>query len=94
MAVPPAAGFRLWGGVLMPTYRFQEVKHREERSFVCTVCDKKGKRSRTFTNTINPFNKDPETGLMRSYQQIVEKLRAEGAEWSPVPVHDKCQDAS
>lgn len=74
----------------MPTYRFEEVKHPETRRFTCKVCGKRARISRTFTNTINPFNQDPETGLPRTREQIVAKLAAEGAAWNPEPIHAKC----
>lgn len=67
----------------MPTYRFEEVKHPEQRRFTCSDCGKRCTRSCTFTNTINPLNVDPTTGLPRTYEQIVEKLRAEGTQWQP-----------
>lgn len=75
----------------MPTYRFKEVTHRETRRFTCTTCGKRGQKSQTFTQTINPFNKLPD-GTPKTYSVIVEELNAQGAAWHPEPVHDKCRE--
>lgn len=62
---------------------FEEVSHSVQRSGKCPVCGARRKRSRTFTQTINPWNKDPETGQPRTRRQIVTALRAEGDAWVP-----------
>lgn len=38
-------------------------------------------KQKTFSATINPFNKDPNTGVPRTRSQIVELLRQEAEEW-------------
>lgn len=73
----------------MTVTRFQEVKRRETRSFTCTVCGKRGQKSQTFWQTLNPFNKLPD-GSVKTYTVIVEELNALGAAWHPEPIHDKC----
>lgn len=62
--------------------RYQQFSHQERRSGRCR-CGKRRTRSYTFTATTSPFNKDPDTGLPRTPQQVRETLRAEAAKWTP-----------
>jgi uncharacterized C2H2 Zn-finger protein len=73
-------------GWVTETVRFEEVKHHATKNLPCPRCGKKVRRQRTFTNTINPWNRDPATGLPRTRQEIREKLREEGAAWELEPV--------
>jgi hypothetical protein len=74
----------------MTTYRFQEIKHPEKRTFTCSVCGKRATVSRTFSQTINPFNKLPD-GTVKTENTIREELRAKGQAWHPEAIHDKCR---
>jgi len=51
------------------TTRFEEAKLRAERSGKCISCGKRRKRAFTYSNTVNPWNKD-ENGEVRSYGQV------------------------
>lgn len=66
----------------MTTYQFQEVKWPETRSLKCRECGKRFRRSMTFTQTINPFNKNA-VGQLKTYAEILAELKVEGAAWSP-----------
>ncbi len=66
----------------MTTYRFTEVSAKASRNLKCP-CGKRFKRSETITNTVNPFNKDPETGEPRTYAQVQQVVNAKAAEWMP-----------
>lgn len=70
-------------------YQYEEVRHPVTKRGVCPVCGKKRNRSTTFTNTISPFNKDPETGLPRTRTQILDVLAAKADAWVP---DFTCQD--
>lgn len=60
---------------------YQVVRHTAKKSGKCADCKKPARRQVTLENTINPYNKDPETGQPRTYAQIVAKLVAEGKAW-------------
>lgn len=70
-------------GARTVTVRYEEVKHRASKRGACPVCGKSRTRSTTFTNTISPFNKDPDTGLSRTRAQIVRVLAAKAEAWVP-----------
>lgn len=78
----------------MPTYRFAVVQHQEKRPGRCPVCSRKVTRSRTFDQTINPFNVDPETEKPKTRERIQEELRAQAAAWEPDFTHDACRDSA
>lgn len=62
---------------------YEELSHSEQHTGHCPVCGTRRKRSRTFTQTINPWNKDPKTGAPRTRRQIYAALREEGKKWTP-----------
>lgn len=75
------------------TIRFEEVRHKAVKNLPCPGCGKKVRRQRTFTNTISPYNKDPDTGLPRTRAQIHAHLRELAAEWQARPeAHWDCQE--
>jgi hypothetical protein len=77
------------------TVRFEPIPRRAVKNLPCPGCGKKVRRQRTFTMTQNPFNKDPETGLPRTFQQIWAALGVECAEWESQPeTCTTCQDAA
>jgi hypothetical protein len=73
----------------MPTYTFQEVSAHASRNLRC-ACGRRFKRSATITNTISPFNKDPETGQPRTHEQVREVVNAKAAEWQPNKLQREC----
>mgnify|MGYP000376144064 CR=1 FL=1 len=60
---------------------YEELSHSEQRTGNCPVCGARRKRSRTFTQTINPWNTDPDTGAPRTRKQIYAALREQGQAW-------------
>lgn len=77
---------------------FREIKMKKTVSGKCTVCGKPMKKTVSCSQTVNPWNKDPETGLPRTEQQVCEavkeELSCEVAEYQNNPglmVHDKCR---
>jgi hypothetical protein len=75
----------------MTTYRFEVVGYPITKPTACSVCGKKMRRSTTFTQTINPFNKNAD-GVMKTRGEIWKELAAEAESWTPVAVHPKCRD--
>jgi hypothetical protein len=75
----------------MPTYRFQEVSAQAVRNLKC-ACGKRFKRQQTFTNTINPFNKNKDTGQPKTYAEVYEDVKAKAAAWQPEAVCNACKE--
>ncbi len=74
------------------TVRYEQVGHK---NLPCPGCGKKIRRQRTFTGTISPYNKDPETGLPRTRQQIHEHLHKVAGAWQAKPeMHTDCERAA
>lgn len=66
----------------MTTYRFQEVSRTARRTIRCAKCGKRRTRQRTFTNTINPFNKNAD-GIPKDWSEVARDVAAEAAAWQP-----------
>jgi hypothetical protein len=73
------------------TITFEEVSALAIRKGVCGVCGKRGRRQRTFTMTVNPWNKNPD-GSVRSRSEVVEANREKAREWQREAfVHPGCE---
>ena len=66
---------------------FEEVKMRGEKKCTCEGCGKKLKRQKTFSQTINPFNKTKD-GKIKDRTDIYSELQVKIAEWQGKP--EKC----
>jgi hypothetical protein len=64
----------------MTTYRFEEVKRTAKKRVPCEGCGKKLNRQTTFSQTINPFNRNAD-GFPKTYREIWDELGAECREW-------------
>jgi len=67
----------------MTIIRFIEVSMRAEKSVKCQ-CGKRLKRSKTFCQTINPFNKR-EDGAIKERDDIYRELVVEVKQWKTEP---------
>jgi len=78
----------MWGREIV---RFEEVKWRADKSLKCAGgCGKRLKRSITFSQTINPFNKLPD-GTVKDRPDIYKELKQEAEAWKTEPVTcDRC----
>ena len=75
----------------MTTYRFEQVDLAGEKNLSCPVCGKKLKRRTTFSQTINPWNRNA-AGQPKTRREIHAELITERAGWMQVPAtHGKCQ---
>jgi hypothetical protein len=78
---------------MMRTYtvKYQEVKYTKTKTESCSICGKKCTRTISASETINPFNKNPD-GTVKSPkevgQSVSEKLKRELEK--PI-FHDKCK---
>ncbi len=79
----------------MTTYHFQVIGRQAKKNLPCPGCGTKVRRQTTLTNTLSPFNKDPQTGKVRTLEQIREHLRDLAALWEQEPVRcTPCADAA
>ncbi|MGW5529457.1 hypothetical protein [Streptomyces xanthochromogenes] len=78
----------------MPTYRFTEYPLTARKSVPCTVCRKKVRRQRTFSQTLNPFNKNDD-GSVKTVPDIYRALRVQAEVWQAEPeTHPRCEAAA
>jgi len=68
---------------------FESIDRGFMKSGTCPACGKPARRSKTISHTINPFNKDPNTSLPRTREQVLVEVKAEGAAWRAEPVYHK-----
>lgn len=68
----------------MTIVNFEEVSVRGTKKGKCG-CGKTRSRAKTFTNTLNPWNKN-ESGEVRTYAEVLENVCKERAEWLKEPV--------
>jgi hypothetical protein len=61
-------------------YTFEVVSHSVTRKWIDSE-GKKRQQTRKFEQTINPFNRDPVTGLPKCREQITREIRASGEAW-------------
>lgn len=73
------------------TIRFERVTARRSKSGKCPVCGRRVTRSRTFEQTINPFNTGPD-GFPKDRAQIWRELGECAEAWEPDFTHDACTD--
>jgi hypothetical protein len=77
----------------MPIYRFVEVKQSFTKSGACPVCGKKVRRSLTFSETLNPFNKNAD-GTPKTQRDILVSIAKNADEWMPDFTHWSCEEAA
>lgn len=77
------------------TYTFDGPSVPVERHGKCPTCDKPVTRRRTFSRTVNPFNKRAD-GEIKSWDEVYADVKAEAQAWDPGPEvfeHQRCYDA-
>lgn len=79
-------------GYTTVTVNYEEVAQPVRRAGRCPVCQRKVTRSCTFTNTISPFNKNPETGLPRTRAEVQAHLTELARDWAPDFTHAACRE--
>jgi hypothetical protein len=68
------------------TINFTEVKLQGRKTSKCVVCGKRRSRSKTFWQTLNPFNKKAD-GSVKSRRDIMEELRGKIKLWEKEPIN-------
>jgi len=71
---------------------FDPIKIYGKRRGKCSNCGKKRVQSKTFMQTLNPFNKNIHTGLLKTNKQIIVELKTERDEWESKPTTCKTLD--
>jgi hypothetical protein len=70
--------------------RFEEVSSWATKSGQCKYCHKSCQRSRTFTNTINPFNKTP-SGIVKGFKEVKDDVERLAEDWLKEQIyHERC----
>jgi hypothetical protein len=70
---------------------YERIERRATKSVPCSVCGKKVRRSKTFMNTINPWNVN-EDGVPRTHDEIWAHLIDLATAWEGEPeTHPACK---
>lgn len=79
------------------TERYTGPSVTARRTGKCPTCGKRVTRSRTFSATVNPFNRNGETGLPKTWAEVDADVRKKADAWAPALSefeHFKCKDAT
>ncbi len=72
-------------------YTFEQVDLVGFKKGICSVCSKHCQRSKTFSQTLNPFNKNKK-GELKSRSEIYFELNIKIGNWKKLPIkHSKCE---
>jgi hypothetical protein len=72
------------------THRFSEIKRTTKRRVKCSGgCDRTLTRQRTFSQTLNPFNRNA-AGEIKSAGEISSELRERAKAWQPTATCQQC----
>ena len=63
----------------MTIINFEQIKYKATRKEI--INGKKVVRSKTFTQTVNPFNKN-EDGTIKTRNEVYQSVKQEALEWS------------
>lgn len=70
---------------------FDEYKYHAKKSGICAGgCGRRLYRRKTFTHTVNPFNKNLKTGLPKTEKEVQAAVIKEGMAWEQIPVICEC----
>lgn len=66
-------------------HTYEQLQTTALKSLPCPGCGRKVRRQRTFTETLNPFNRNA-AGQPRTHHEVYESLRIQVAAWRAEPV--------
>jgi len=75
------------------TVTYTGPKRRVERTGKCPTCGKRVKRSRVFEKTVSPFNRHPDTGLPKTWDEVARDVDADAEAWVPNFEHWTCAES-
>jgi len=81
-------------GYTTVTITYEQVREPATRTGPCPGCGRKTRRNRTFTETINPFNKIADKSRPKTPAEVRASVRAKAQAWQPDPEvfrHDACR---
>lgn len=70
----------------MTTYQYQQITARRSHRGKCPGCGKTVTRSRTFSQTVNPFHKNAD-GSVKTPDEVRESVNREADAWVPDFAH-------
>ncbi len=74
------------------TWRFEKVTWKGRQRGNCRVCGKMTRREKTFSQTLNPFNKNKERDRPKTWREIEIEVRDEARAWSKeTPICATCE---
>ena len=73
-------------------FTFRPITRQATRMGKCPVCGKRVTRTKVFSQTVNPFNRDA-LGQVRSSSEVYEAVNAEALAWVPDFRHAVCKAA-
>lgn len=68
----------------MTIVQFEQIKVTAQKRFDCSRCGKQCQRTRSFAQTLNPFNKNAD-GTVKDRQTINIQIRDEAKAWLAAP---------
>lgn len=71
------------------TETYEPVKVQMVKAGKCPTCGKKVNRQRTFSQTINPFNRN-EDGTIKTSSEVLAAVYAQAERWEPNFTHWRC----
>lgn len=75
------------------TITFEVVKFRRSVVGRCPRCNARVVRTRTFEQTVNPFNRNDD-GSVKTRPEVLASVKILAEVWSPDFTHDACRDAA
>ena len=77
------------------TVNYEQVKETGTAIGRCSVCGKKVKRSKVFTHTVNPWNKNEDGGI-KTYSEVARDVFKKAKDWEKSEIdftHKKCKES-
>jgi len=76
------------------TERYEEVKMTGYKTISCFGCGRKMRRQKTFSQTLNPWNKSKiNVGQLKSRKEIMDELKVKIEEWKRTSaMHEVCKE--
>jgi hypothetical protein len=76
----------------MTTYTFREIGLYPKKSGKCPACGKRATRSKHIYQTLNPYNRNKETGEVKTAEEIYAEVKVATAAWKDAPTyHARCE---
>lgn len=78
------------------TVTYEEVRAHATRREPCPVCGRRIRRSRTFVQTVSPFNLVADRSRPKTYAEVQAAVDAAAKAWAPdteVFLHGACREA-